>query len=610
MKSKNRTITEVALRTCLLYTAIGAAWIVLSNQLLHARVLDPERMAEMEVYKGCAFVAITGLLLYVTLRGQLRRWEKEADARRKAEEALRLSEERFQLAMRGANDGLWDWNLETNAIYYSPRWKSMLGYAEHELADKPETLNELTHPEDLPRTLESIQKLIEGHGDQFEAEFRMRHKEGHWVYILSRAFATQRSNGNLVRLVGTHVDLTIRKQAENERQTLEAQLRQAQKMEAIGTLAGGVAHDFNNILTVIHGNASMLGNPQIAGLDRPECAQQIIRAAERAASLTRQLLLFSRKQVMQLTNINLNEVVGQMTKMLQRILGEDVALQTSYAPNIGVIRGDIGMIEQILLNLVVNSRDAMPNGGQLTIATGTEMFSDKEAKKHPDAAPGLHVWVTVSDTGVGIADENLPRIFEPFFTTKEVGKGTGLGLATVYGIVKQHRGWIGITSKLGQGTSVRIHFPAIPAINIEPPKNSSAPLPLPRGSETILVVEDDPAVRSLIISLLQRCGYMALEARSGVAALNLWQQHKDRVDLLLTDLVMPEGMTGLQLAAQLQAEKPSLKVIYVTGYSSELAGKGTSLIEGTNFLQKPFSPESLAQALRRVLKQSCVAVET
>jgi two-component system, cell cycle sensor histidine kinase and response regulator CckA len=478
----------------------------------------------------------------------------------------------------------------------------MLGYAEHELEDKPETWQGLLHPEDHPRAMALMQNVIEGREEKYEAELRMRHKQGHWVHILSRGFLAQRSNDVPVRIVGTYVDITTRKQAEAERQTLEAQLRQAQKMEAIGTLAGGVAHDFNNILTVIHGNASMLQNPQLKSLDKSECAQQIVKAAERAAGLTRQLLMFSRKQAMQLANVNLNEVVGQTTKMLQRILGEDVALQTNYSPNIGVIRGDVGMIEQILLNLVINSRDAMPEGGQLTIATGTDMFSDKEAQQHPDAMPGLHVWLSVSDTGSGILPEALPRIFEPFFTTKEVGKGTGLGLATVYGIVRQHQGWIAVTSELNKGTTFRIHFPALPGTHAEKTA-SEGPSSLPRGTETILVVEDDVAVRSLILSVLQRCGYTVLSAKSGVAAMGLWCQERNQVDLLLTDLVMPDGVTGLQLAEKLKADKPALKILYVSGYSTELTSKGNSLVEGVNFLQKPFSPDKLARLLRVILDQ-------
>ena len=257
------------------------------------------------------------------------------------------------------------------------------------------------------------------------------------------------------------------------------------------------------------------------------------------------------------------------------------------------------MIEQVLLNLVVNSRDAMPAGGQLTIATGMETLDERQARQNPDATPGPHVWLAVADTGCGIAPEQLPRIFEPFFTTKEVGKGTGLGLATVYGIVKQHRGWITISSGINKGTTFRIYFPAVKGPRAED-RTGPLALQLPRGTETLLVVEDDFPVRMLVSNLLQRCGYTVLQAESGVAALQVWNEHRNRIRLLFTDLIMPDGMTGRELAEKLQSEKPGLKVIYTSGYSTEV-GKGLQLIEGVNFLQKPYPSGKLVQAVRKSL---------
>jgi len=271
------------------------------------------------------------------------------------------------------------------------------------------------------------------------------------------------SNGKIVNYVAVKHDVT-------QEVALETQLRQAQKMEIIGQLAGGVSHDFNNILTVIQGNASLLLNAELKPAEKTECTRQILHAAERAASLTRQLLMFSRKQVMQPANLSLNEVVAQMTKMLRRVIGENISLQSNYAANLPLIHGDPGMIEQILMNLVVNARDAMPAGGGLTIATGVKNFDKEQADQNPYASPGFYVWLAVSDTGHGIAQENLPRIFEPFFTTKEVGKGTGLGLATVYGIVQQHHGWITVTSEVNKGTTFQIHFPAV--VNAKPEKKA------------------------------------------------------------------------------------------------------------------------------------------
>ncbi len=329
--------------------------------------------------------------------------------------------------------------------------------------------------------------------------------------------------------------------AEAERQKLETQLRQSQKMEAIGQLAGGVAHDFN-ILTVIQGNASLLLNPQLQPAESSGCSLQIVQAAERAASLTRQLLMFSCKHVLQMVELDLNEVVGNMTKMLQRILGEDITLRTEYAPKLAVISADAGMLEQVLLNLA-GSRDAMPTGGQLLISTSVENLGADSPQLPAGEAPGNYVRLKVSDTGCGIPPEILPHIFEPFFTTKETGKGTGLGLATVYGIVEQHHGWVTVTSQVGQGTTFHIHLPAAKGTPAKP-QAAVAAQKLPGGYETILLVEDETAVRHLVGNLLQRCGYKILMAESGVAALKVWQKHRNEIQLLLTDIVMPDGMTG------------------------------------------------------------------
>jgi two-component system cell cycle sensor histidine kinase/response regulator CckA len=373
-------------------------------------------------------------------------------------------------------------------------------------------------------------------------------------------------------------------------------------MESIGQLAGGVAHDFNNILVVIQGNASLLLEAKNLSESDADLAKQIINAAERAAGLTRQLLVFGRKQVMQPDHLDLNQVVGNMTKMLQRILGEDIALRSDYSPTLPAVFADAGMIEQVLLNLAVNARDAMPSGGQLMIATASKTIGQEYAQQNPSAAPGRCVCLSVTDTGCGIVPGNLSRIFEPFFTTKGVGKGTGLGLATVYAIVKQHRGWIEVDSQVDKGTTFRIYLPAAKDTNAKQ-KATAVTHELPRGDEVILVVEDEQAVRLLVGNLLQRCGYTVFSAVSGVEALNLWGQHKDEIQLLLTDMVLPDGMMGRELAEKLKGEKPKLRVVYTSGYSANLAGKGPALVEGVNFLQKPYHPQKLAQTVRDCLDQ-------
>ncbi len=387
-----------------------------------------------------------------------------------------------------------------------------------------------------------------------------------------------------------------------ERQDLEAQLRQSQKMESVGQLAGGIAHDFNNILTVIHGHSSLLAALPKLPEGALESAQQIATASERAANLTRQLLTFSRRQIIQPKNLDLNEIVNHMTKMLRRLLGEDITLQVNYAPNLPLVHADPGMIEQILMNLSVNARDAMPKGGRLFINTSVVQLDAAQAAQNPGTVPGEYVCLAVKDTGIGIVPENLPHIFEPFFTTKDVGKGTGLGLATVYGIVQQHRGWISVSSKPDEETAFHIFLPAITAK--KPARDAQSSEPKVRGGhETILVVEDEGPVRVLVRSVLERHGYRVLEANSGVDALPIWLEHKDDIHLLLTDMVMPHGVSGRELAERLRGDRPELKVMYASGYSRSAVGTDMVLKEGLNFLQKPFHPRKLAQAVRDCLDE-------
>ena len=354
----------------------------------------------------------------------------------------------------------------------------------------------------------------------------------------------------------------------------------------------------NNILTVIQGHASLLRSGEKLPEAQRGSVDQIYQAAERAAGLTRQLLTFSRRQLMQPKPLDLNTVLGNMTRMLGRILGEDISLQFNYSAGQPWVHADEGMVEQVVMNLAVNSRDAMPAGGQLTIKIAVMDIRPGELARHPDGRAGRFVCFSVADTGSGIKPEVQPHIFEPFFTTKAVGKGTGLGLATVYGIVKQHSGWITVESKVGQGTTFHVF---LPAINSGAAKTSDTTRDeaQPRGTETILVVEDEAPVRELVCGVLTALGYRILEAATGVKALEVWHQHRDKIDLLLTDIVMPDGMTGRDLAEKVQAEKPSLKVIYTSGYSSDIVGRDFVLREGLNYLQKPFVPQKLARAVRK-----------
>lgn len=385
-----------------------------------------------------------------------------------------------------------------------------------------------------------------------------------------------------------------------ERLNLESQLRQLQKMDAVGRLAGGVAHDFNNILTAILGYTSVLLLDKDMESEVVENVKEIARAAERAASLTKQLLTFSRRQVMQTRELQMNKVIHNMTQMLKRIIGEDINLDFNYGPDLPCIHADEVMMEQVILNLAVNARDAMPHGGQLFIDTSAVEISAGYAKTNPEARPGQFVCLSVMDTGCGMDEKTRSNIFEPFFSTKEPGKGTGLGLATVYGIVKQHEGWIEAQSSPGKGALFKVYLPAVPSE--KPPETRKAPqLKVQGGHETVLIVEDEEAVRQLMRSTLKRYGYRVLEAVSGMEALALWEKEITGIELLLTDMVMPGGVTGRDLADKLQASKKDLKVLYTSGYNLESLGSSALLQKAFKFLPKPFSPETLARSVRECL---------
>ena len=380
---------------------------------------------------------------------------------------------------------------------------------------------------------------------------------------------------------------------------LEAQFRHAQKLESIGQLAAGVAHDFNNILTVIQGHSALLLARKSAGPDAAGPLKQISMAAERAASLTRQLLMFSRRQVTQLKILDLNAALQNLVNMLSRLLGEDIALENEFASALPAIEADLGMLEQVVMNLVVNARDAMPRGGRLQISTRAIEIDQDYVNKRADARVGHFVCLSVSDTGTGMDAQTLNRIFEPFFTTKEVGKGTGLGLATVYGIIQQHRGWIEVASDLGSGTTFRIYLPASvgPVAALEP--GSGSP-PARGGHETILLVEDEPMLREMVREVLEEQGYRVLEASCASEALQQWGRNDAAIDLLLTDMVMPEGMGGLDLAAELRQRKPSLKVLFSSGYSPE-SMSGAFDQNSSSFLPKPYAPQKLVKTVRHIL---------
>ena len=510
----------------------------------------------------------------------------------RAREALRESEERFREVAETIREVFWIIDPAKNQmLYVSPAYEEIWGRSCQSLYDSSRTWVEAVHPDDRERVRQAAMTK-QPRGD-YDETYRIQRPDGTTRWIHDRAFPVRGENGEVVRVVGTAEDIT-------ERRQLQEQFLQSQKLEAIGQLAGGVAHDFNNILTVIQGYGSLLMMSDQSLSERKDAVEQIVRASEQAANLTRQLLAFSRRQVMQTRVLDLNEIVTSLTKMLQRLVGEDVHLQLNLHPHALLTRADAGMIDQVLLNLVVNARDAMPGGGRLFIETNEQTFTAEEAASVVEASPGRYVSLSVTDTGSGMTPEILPRIFEPFFTTKELGKGTGLGLATVFGIVKQHGGALTVQSEAGKGTTFQVFLRAEQVTGKSLEGNAAKPKPR-GGTETILLVEDDPGVRLLTRSVLEQSGYQVLEAPNGIVALKIWEQHQDRIQLLFTDIVMPEGLSGFELAVRLQTRNPRLRVIFTSGYSADIAGRELTLQEGQNFIQKPSAPLLLLETVRRSL---------
>jgi signal transduction histidine kinase/CheY-like chemotaxis protein len=414
------------------------------------------------------------------------------------------------------------------------------------------------------------------------------------VRTLEQSFSPIVSAGEITGVTVFSFDIT-------EQRLLEEQLRQSQKMDAIGQLAGGVAHDFNNLLMVIQGNASLALMADQPPTEVRAIFQDILAATERASALTGQLLAFSRRQPMQARELNVNTVVDEVSRMLERLIGEHITLRTSFTGEPTIVHADTSMIEQVLLNLAVNARDAMPQGGLLTLSTKIVSGRDRPGGMPLEARAEMFVRIDVSDTGTGITPDSLPHIFEPFFTTKEIGKGTGLGLATAFGIAQQHGGWLSVESEVGCGSTFSLFLP-----RHQSPKPSAAPAEvakpaLKRGSETILVVEDDATVRSIVLQVLSKHGYRIHQAVSGRSALEMWEKCHGEVDLLLTDMVMPGGVSGHELAQRLLAKKPGLKVIYTSGYSAEVFRGDFVLPERVTFLRKPYRAEELLSAVRQTL---------
>jgi hypothetical protein len=516
---------------------------------------------------------------------------REAESRRKrrkAEEALRESEKRLQAILDNSPTIIFLKDSEGRYLYVNPQFGNLTPLTREHILGK--TDDDIFPPEQAAAFRANDLKVLQA-GVAQEFEEVAHHLDGLHTSIVAK-FPLRNTEGQVYAICGIVTDIT-------ERKSLEAQLRQSQKMEAIGRLAGGIAHDFNNLLTVINGYSELMLQSLPVGESHRDTLEQIRHAGEKAATLTRHLLAFSRQQVLQPRILDLNAVVANMDTMLKRVIGEDIDLLTILSPGLTPVKADPGQIQQILMNLVVNARDAMPNGGRLTIETADVVLDTDYARRHVGVSPGRYVMLAVSDTGCGMDKQTQARIFEPFFTTKEEGKGTGLGLSMVYGIVKQSGGNIWVYSEPGRGTTFRIYLPRIEGVaeGVAPDK---AQEPVPRGSETILLVEDDAGVRNLAKKILQTQGYTVLEAAQGEDALRLSGQHGGLIHLMVTDMVMPE-MSGRELAERLKPLRPHMKVLLVSGYTDKAMLHHGELDPGMAFLQKPFTPQTLARKVREVL---------
>jgi len=509
--------------------------------------------------------------------------------RQQAEAALRASEERFRALVEQSADALLLVDAEGRVTYMTQSSQRHLGWKAEEIVGH--SIFEFLHADDRETVMARISEALQTPSVAVNAEVRFRHPDG--SYRTLEGVGVNRLADPSVR------GIVIKAHDITDKRRLEEHLRQVQKMEAVGALAGGVAHDFNNLLTAILGYCNLMLDdvPKEDPLRRD--LEEIRSAGERAAALTRQLLAFSRRQMLQPQVVDINTLVRQLEKLLRRLLSEDCVLITALAPELHKVKVDPASIEQVLVNLAVNSRDAMGEGGQLTIETANVELDAIYAETHATVIPGSYVMLAVGDTGPGIDAATKARIFEPFFTTKEQGKGSGLGLATVYGIVKQSGGYIWVYSEVGHGTVFKVYFPvAETPASLQRGKEGDAEL-RKQGWETVLLVEDEDAVRALAREVLRRHGYVVLEARHGVDALRLAERHTDDIQLMITDVVMPH-MSGRELAERLCSARPTMKVLFMSGYTDH-AVMNRALTPGSSFLQKPFTPETFARKVRQVL---------
>ena len=523
------------------------------------------------------FLVVLGAILFIRITGPMIK-------------RLERSEEKYRTILESIEDGYYEVDLAGKILFYNNAWCRISGYSRDELLGM--NIKEYIDREADIDIIE-ISKEVYSKGISIKSlECRSKKKDGSKIDLEFSISPIKDREGNPIGFRGIIRDVT-------ERKRLETQLILSQRLDAVGRLAGGVAHDFNNLMTIVIGNSDLM----LMSLDKNDPlrkdVKEIKKAGDRAASLTRQLLAFSRKQALSPRVLDLNAVLTEMDKMIKRVIGEDVEIRTIYAQGLGRVKADPGQIEQVIINLAINARDAMPDGGELTIETANVDLDEAYAHKRFMVKSGSYVMLAVSDTGVGMDEEVREKIFEPFFTTKEKGKGTGLGLSTVYGIVKQSNGYIWVYSEPNQGSTFKIYLPRVME-EAEAIEKDTGEIKIQRGSETILLVEDNDMLCDFAVKVLRKSGYTVLEARNGKEALDASARHQEPIQLLLTDVVMP-GMNGRELARRLMSLRPEIKVMYISGYTDDAIVHHGVLEKGVFFLQKPFTPNLLLNKVREVL---------
>jgi PAS domain S-box-containing protein len=512
-------------------------------------------------------------------------------AKLKVDEALQEATQRLQLATASGQLGIWDWDVINDLVVWNDRMFEFYGVSRDNYRMNHEAWEKSLHPDDREKAIEAINAALSG-DRKFDFEYRVVRPDGTEKFIKTNAMVIRDTDRKAVRMIGMAQDITDRKH-------MEEQLRQSQKMEAIGQLAGGVAHDFNNILTAIYGHCSVLQMKM--GKDAPfrSDIDQIYAAAERAANLTRSLLAFSRKQIMSPKKVNLNEIVLNVGKLLTRIIGEDIQLKTVSTGKPHRVFADSGQIEQVLMNLAANARDAMPNGGIITIATELQEIDESFIQAYGYGEEGKYVVLSVSDTGRGMDAETSKKIFEPFFTTKEVGKGTGLGLSIVYGVIKQHNGYINVYSEPGKGTTFRIYLPQVYEEDADNEEEAPAVYPS-MGSETVLVAEDDATIRELAESILKKFGYNVILALDGADAVEKFKAHSDEIAIIVMDMIMPRK-SGKEAYEEICKVRADVKILFMSGYSPDLLHDRGIFDSSEEVLVKPIHPLDLVRKVRAML---------